>query len=311
MRLGFAGTPEFAACILQALLDRGHRPAIVLTQPDRPAGRGLAPQPSAVKRLALAKGLSVAQPASLKSGESQRALADADLDVLVVVAYGLILPPDALTLPRWGCLNVHASLLPRWRGAAPLQRAILAGDSETGVCIMQMNAGLDTGPVVHRASAAIAPDETTESLHDRLATLGGEALCAVLTRAGPWPSTPQPDAGVTYAAKIDKAEARIDWSAPAAAVDRQVRAFNPIPGAWSEIGRDRMALERIKVWQSSIAPLKGGSPGEILAISDEALCVACGEGSVLLGELQRPGQRRGPARAFCQGLGLGVGDRFA
>jgi len=223
----------------------------------------------------------------------------------VVVAYGLLLPPEALALPRWGCLNVHASLLPRWRGAAPLQRAILAGDAETGVCIMQMDAGLDTGPVVAHASTPIAPDETTASLHDRLAALGGETLCAVLGRPGPWVSVPQPAGGVTYAAKIDKAEARIDWAAPAAAVDRQIRAFNPIPGAWSEI-----AGERVKVWKTSIAPLKGGAPGEILAVNDEALCVACGGGSVLLGELQRPGQRRGPARAFCQGLGLKVGDLF-
>ncbi len=305
MRLGFAGTPEFAARVLQALLDAGYRPEIVLTQPDRPAGRGLAPQPSTVKQLALKHGLPVAQPETLKTADGRKALADADLDVLVVVAYGLILPAEALASPRWGCLNVHASLLPRWRGAAPLQRAILAGDAETGVCIMQMDAGLDTGAVVSRAATSLAPDETTASLHDRLAALGGEALCAVLARPGPWPSTPQPDDGVTYAAKIDKAEARIDWSAAAAAVDRQIRAFNPIPGAWSEIGG-----ERVKVWQSSIGPLKGGAPGEILAVSDEALCVACGEGSVLLGELQRPGQRRGAARAFCQGLGLKVGDRF-
>jgi len=306
MRAGFAGTPEFAARVLQRLLDRGHRPECVFTQPDRPAGRGLAPQPSAVKKLALAHGLPVAQPASLKTDESRQTLADAELDVLVVVAYGLILPPEALALPRWGCLNVHASLLPRWRGAAPLQRAILGGDAETGVCVMQMDAGLDTGPVVHRVPTPIAPDETTESLHDRLASLGGDALCAVLARPGPWPGTPQGEAGVSYAAKIDKSEARIDWTAAAAAVDRQVRAFNPIPGAWSEI-----CGERIKAWQSSIAPLRGGVPGEILVVSDEALCVACGEGSVLLGELQRPGQRRGPARAFFQGLGLRVGDRFA
>lgn len=305
MRLGFAGTPEFAARVLQALFDVGHRPDIVLTQPDRPAGRGLAPQPSAVKRLALEQGLPVAQPETLKTDGGRQALADARLDVLVVVAYGLLLPPEALALPRWGCLNVHASLLPRWRGAAPLQRAILAGDAETGVCIMQMDAGLDTGPVAHRIATPIAPDETTASLHDRLAALGGEALRAVLAEPGPWASTPQPAEGVTYAAKIDKAEARIDWTAAAAAVDRQVRAFNPIPGAWSEISG-----ERVKVWQSSIAPLRGGVPGEILAVNDEALCVACGEGSVLLGELQRPGQRRGAARAFCQGLGLKVGDRF-
>ena len=305
MRLGFAGTPEFAARVLQALLDAGHRPELVLTQPDRPAGRGLAPQPSAVKRLALEQGSHLAQPESLKTAEGRQALADADLDVLVVVAYGLLLPPEALALPRWGCLNVHASLLPRWRGAAPLQRAILAGDAETGVCIMQMDAGLDTGPVVHRIATPIAPDETTASLHDRLAALGGETLCAVLGRPGPWVSMPQPDEGVTYAAKIDKAEARIGWTASAAEVDRQIRAFNPIPGAWSEI-----AGERVKVWKTSIGPLKGGSPGEILAVSDEALCVACGEGSVLLGELQRPGQRRGPSPAFCQGLGLKVGDHF-
>ncbi|MBU3693234.1 MAG: methionyl-tRNA formyltransferase [Rhodocyclaceae bacterium] len=311
MRLGFAGTPEFAARVLQALLDTGHRPQVVLTQPDRPAGRGLASQPSAVKKLALAQGIAVAQPQTLRTVEGRQVLADADLDVLVVVAYGLILPVEALTLPRWGCLNVHASLLPRWRGAAPLQRAILAGDAETGVCIMQMDAGLDTGPVVRRVSTPIAPDETTESLHDRLATLGGAALCDVLARPGPWLSTAQPEAGVTYAAKIDKAEARINWARPAVEVDRQIRAFNPIPGAWGEIACERIGVERVKVWQSSIGPLKGGAPGEILAVSDGALCVACGEGSVLLGELQRPGQRRGPARAFCQGLGLGVGDRFA
>lgn len=306
MRLGFAGTPDFAAGVLQTLIDAGHVPVVVLTQPDRPAGRGLAPQPSAVKRLARSYGVPVAQPVTLRTPEGRQALADAALDVLVVVAYGLLLPVEALELPRWGCLNVHASLLPRWRGAAPLQRAILAGDAETGVCIMQMDAGLDTGPVVARDSTPIAPDETTASLHDRLAALGGETLCEVLGRPGPWVSVPQPDEGATYAAKIEKSEARIDWSAPAAAVDRQIRAFNPIPGAWSEI-----AGERVKVWRTSLAPLSGGAPGEILAINDEAMCVACGEGSVLLGELQRPGQRRGPARAFCQGLGLRVGDGFA
>lgn len=310
MRVGFAGTPDFAARALQALLDAGHRPQLVLTQPDRPAGRGLAPQPSAVKTLALAQGLAVAQPETLKTAEARATLADAALDVLVVVAYGLILPPEALALPRWGCLNIHASLLPRWRGAAPLQRAILAGDAETGVCIMQMDVGLDTGPVVRRVTTPIAPDETTDSLHERLARLGGEAICAVLAESGPWLAESQPAEGVTYAAKIDKAEARIDWTASAAAVDRQVRAFNPIPGAWSEVGRRSMGLERVKVWQSSLGPLNGGVPGEILAISGEALCVATGQGSVMLGELQRPGQRRGPARAFCQGLGLQVGDRF-
>jgi len=305
MRIGFAGTPEFAACALQALLDAGHRPVLALTQPDRPAGRGLAPQPSAVKQLALAHGLTIAQPETLKTAESRQALVDAKLDVLVVVAYGLILPQAALDLPRWGCLNIHASLLPRWRGAAPIQRAILAGDSETGVCIMQMDAGLDTGAVILRRRTPIAADETTETLHQRLAALGGEAICTVLAKPGPWPGEPQPAVGATYAAKIDKAEARIAWEASAAEVDRQIRAFNPVPGAWGNIRG-----ERVKVWQSSLGPLNGGVPGEILAISDAALCVACGRGSVLLGELQRPGQRRGAARAFCQGLGLRVGDRF-
>jgi methionyl-tRNA formyltransferase len=226
MRVIFAGTPEFAARALEAIAAAGNDVPLVLTQPDRPAGRGMAMQPSAVKKAALARGLEVFQPPTLRDEASRARIAAVGADVMVVAAYGLILPQAVLDLPRFGCINIHASLLPRWRGAAPIQRALLAGDTETGVCIMQMEAGLDTGPVLMREALPIAPDDSTGSLHDRLADLGARLAVAALSGL-PLPAQPQPAEGVTYAHKIEKAESLIDWSRPAADIDRQVRAFSP------------------------------------------------------------------------------------
>jgi methionyl-tRNA formyltransferase len=230
MKLIFAGTPEFAAQSLSAILAAGHQVALVLTQPDRPSGRGMTLRPSPVKALALASGIEVFQPLTLKDPAVQERLHAVGAEVMVVAAYGLILPQAVLDLPRYGCLNIHASLLPRWRGAAPIQRAILAGDTETGVCIMQMEAGLDTGPVLLSDRLPLASDETAGSLHDKLADLGARLIVNALEKI-PLPAVPQSDTGITYAAKIEKAEALLDWRLPAAEIERKVRAFNPFPGA--------------------------------------------------------------------------------
>ncbi len=303
MKVIFAGTPAFAAQALTAIIAAGHEVALVLTQPDRPAGRGMALQPSAVKQVALAHGIEVFQPLSLKDAEAQARLAGLAAEVMVVAAYGLILPQAVLDLPRHGCLNIHASLLPRWRGAAPIQRALLAGDAETGVCIMQMEAGLDTGPVLLREAFPIAGDDTTASLHDKLAACGARLIVDALARL-PLPAAPQPAAGVTYAHKIEKAEAAIDWTRSAAELDRHLRAFNPFPGAQAQF-----AGQTVKLWAAQ--PVAGaGEPGCVLAVDRQAVVVACGSGALAVTELQKAGGKRLPVREFLAGHPLQPGDRF-
>jgi methionyl-tRNA formyltransferase len=312
LRVGFAGTPEFAAEALAAILAAGHAVPLVLTQPDRPAGRGMKLQPSAVKQCALQHGLPVAQPTSLKldgrypeeAAAARVALQAAQLDVLVVAAYGLILPQWVLDLPRLGCLNIHGSLLPRWRGAAPIHRAIEAGDAETGVTIMQMDAGLDTGDMLLVAPEPIRPDDTTATLHDRLATLGGQWIVEALALAarGGLTATPQPAEGITYAHKIDKQEAALDWTLPAAVLARRVRAFDPFPGA-----SFRRTGEVVKVWQADAVDGQG-APGTVLAVESDRLVVACGVGALALTSLQRPGGRRQPVREVLQRWAIGVGE---
>ncbi|MED5620488.1 methionyl-tRNA formyltransferase [Ideonella sp. BN130291] len=316
MRVGFAGTPEFAAVALQRLLEARFSVPLVLTQPDRPAGRGMKLQPSPVKQLAQAHTIPVLQPRSLRldgkypddAAAAGRQLVEARLDVLVVAAYGLILPQWVLDLPRLGCLNIHASLLPRWRGAAPIHRAIEAGDTRTGITIMQMDAGLDTGDMLLVEPLEIAADDTTGTLHDRLAALGGRLIVEALEAAacGGLPRRPQPLEGVSYAHKIDKSEAAIDWSLPAAVIERRVRAFDPFPGASFQLGGDA-----IKLWRAALRADAGGEPGTLVHADAQRLTVACGEGSLDLLELQRPGGRRQPVQAFVHGRPLASGQRLA
>jgi len=292
LRLAFAGTPEFAVPHLRACLAENVEIAAVYTQPDRPAGRGRALAASPLKQAALAAGLRVEQPDSLRGAPAQQGLRDLDLDLLVVVAYGLILPRKVLALPRLGCWNVHASLLPRWRGAAPIQRALLAGDAETGVCLMQMEAGLDTGPVLLERKLAIAADDTGGTLHDRLAALGAQVLHEglQLAQAGATlTATLQPDTGVTYAHKLDKVEAQLDWTASATALERKVRAFDPWPVAQAQI-----AGETLRIWRAVTRPSAavGREPGSIVGAGRDGIDVACGEGVLRLVEVQRAGGRR-------------------
>lgn len=315
MRLAFAGTPEFAEVALARLQAAGFDIPLVLTQPDRPAGRGLKLNPSPVKATAQAHGMAVAQPRSLRldgkypddAAQAREALLSAQVDVMVVAAYGLILPQWVLDLPPRGCLNIHASLLPRWRGAAPIHRAIEAGDARTGITIMQMDAGLDTGDMLLTESVAIAPDDTTASLHDRLATLGGRLIVETLELAacGGLKPTPQPAEGVTYAHKIDKAEAAIDWALPASTIERRIRAFDPFPGASGQLSG-----EAIKLWRAQVVNASG-TPGTVLAVTDDGITVASGDGALLLTELQRPGGKRLPARQFLQGKPVQPGQVFA
>ena len=293
MKVAFAGTPEFAAAALEAILAAGFDVPLVLTQPDRPAGRGMQLQPSPVKRVALAAGIPVHQPEKLRTPEQQAPLAAVQADVLVVAAYGIILPQAVLDIPRFGCLNIHASLLPRWRGAAPIQRAIMAGDAETGVAIMQMEAGLDTGPVLAEARTPIGLDETTADLHDRLAGMGAALIVDVLGRL-PMVAVPQAEDGVIYASKIDKAEARIDWSRPAVEVDRLIRGLSPFPGAWCEIGDERVKLLRSRVIAGA------GAPGEVLG----GFQVACGSGAIEVLQAQRAGKRPMEASEILRGMVL-------
>jgi len=317
MRLAFAGTPEFARIGLEALVAAGHDIALVLCQPDRPAGRGMKTEAAPVKAFARERGFPVAQPRGLRldgrfaadAAAARAALEAAAPEAIVVAAYGLILPDWVLALPRLGCINIHASLLPRWRGAAPIQRAIEAGDAETGVTLMQMDAGLDTGAILLTATTPIAADDTSATLLARLAALGGELVVRGLAdaAAGRLSPRPQPGAGVTYAAKIAKAEATIDWRAPAATIERRLRAFDPFPGA-----RGTLDGETITCWRGVVRPLARGSaaPGEILAASGDALVVACGEGALALLELQRPGGRRMAAADFLRGRPPAPGTRF-
>ena len=291
MRIGYAGTPPFAVPALEALHAAGHEVALVLTQPDRPAGRGLKLTPSAVAECAARLALRVEKPPTLKAAEAQALVADARLEVLVVAAYGLILPPAVLSLPTRGCLNIHASLLPRWRGAAPIHRAILAGDPRTGVCIMKMDAGLDTGPVVLERAIDIAPDDTTGTLTARLAGLGAAAIVEALAGVDVLIPHPQDESRATYAAKVRKDEARIDWREDAAAIARRIRAFDPQPGTEAAI-----AGETVKVWRAHAVEGRG-QPGEVLATAP-ALVVACGSGALRIEQLQRPGGRRIAAAEF-------------
>jgi methionyl-tRNA formyltransferase len=316
MKVVFAGTPEFAAVALEALLRAGVEVPLVLTQPDRPAGRGMKLQASAVKQLAQQHGIPVAQPRSLRldgkfpqdAAQAQAGLQAAAADAMVVAAYGLILPLWVLQQPRLGCLNIHASLLPRWRGAAPIHRAVEAGDAQTGVTIMQMDEGLDTGDMLLREPVTIGPQDTTGLLHDRLARLGGRLVVEALELAacGGLRPVAQPAEGVTYAHKIDKAEGRIDWRLPADAIERRVRAFDPFPGASTEVG-----AETLKVWaaQADATPQNTPAiPGEVLACDGAGVWVQCGQGRLCLTELQRPGGKRLPVAEFQLGKGLQAGD---
>ena len=298
MRVVFMGTPEFSVPVLDALAAAGHQIACVYTQPPRPAGRGQAERPSPVQARAEAMGIPVRHPKSLRTPEAQAEFAALDADIAVVVAYGLILPQAVLEAPRRGCLNIHASLLPRWRGAAPIQRAIMAGDAETGVCIMQMEAGLDTGPVLLRHAIPIGAEETAGELHDRLSALGAAAIVEALARLDDLEPQPQPEAGVTYAQKIDKAEARLDWTRDAPHIDRQIRGLSPFPGAWTMIGGKRVKLLRSRLAQGS------GAPGTVM--SD--LIVACGTGAVAITEVQPEGKPRMTAEAFLRGARIASGS---
>jgi methionyl-tRNA formyltransferase len=304
VRILFAGTPPFAAAALNALAKAGHDIALVLTQPDRPAGRGMKLTSSAVKQAAHALGLPVSQPDSLKTPEAQAELRAADADVMVVAAYGLILPQAVLDLPRFGCLNIHASLLPRWRGAAPIQRAILAGDTETGITIMQMDAGLDTGAMLSKIVVPIRDSDTAGSLHDVLAAAGAKAIVAALDDFAELVPEAQDDARSTYAAKLTKDEARLDWRQPATVLARAVRAYNPVPGAWTLL--DGAPL---KIW-SAQAITGSGVPGDVLRAETDQLVVACGSGALALQEIQPAGSKRMTAAAFLAGRPLSPGTRF-
>ena len=290
MKVVFMGTPEFSVPVLEALHQR-HEIVAVYCQPPRPAGRGKADRPSPIQARAEALGLTVRHPVSLRNPEAVAEFAALGAEVAVVVAYGLILPKPVLDAPRLGCLNIHASLLPRWRGAAPIHRAIMAGDRETGVCIMQMEAGLDTGPVLLREAVEIGAEETTSELHDRLSALGARLIVAALERL-PLPAVPQPEEGVTYAAKIDKAEARVDWTRPAVEVDRLIRGLSPFPGAWVEVNGERVKLLRSRLAEGQ------GAPGRVLG----GFTVACGTGAVEVLEAQREGKRPMPAADVLRGL---------
>ena len=298
MKVIFAGTPDFAAQALRAIAAAGFEIPLVLTQPDRPKGRGMQLQASPVKQAALELGLTIAQPASLRHEEAQALLRAQNADVMVVAAYGLILPQAVLDTPAHGCLNIHASLLPRWRGAAPIQRAIEAGDAETGVCIMQMDAGLDTGAVVSTHRYPIKNTDTANEVHNALMQLGAQAIVAdlqQLQQTGRLNATPQPQTGITYAQKLTKEEAKIDWHQPAPVIEHKIRAFNPVPGAWVEY-QDRP----LKIWQAE-AVEQSGRAGEVLAISSDGLIVACGEGALNITELQPAGSKRMPVAAFAAG----------
>ena len=292
MKIIFMGTPDFSVPVLDAL-HQVHEIVAVYSQPPRPAGRGKSDRSSPVQTRAMALGLPVRHPVSLRSEDAAKDFAALGADVAVVVAYGLILPQNILDAPRHGCLNIHASLLPRWRGAAPIHRAIMAGDRETGVCIMQMEAGLDTGPVLMRESLRIGAEETTADLHDRLSALGARLILQALDQL-PLPAEPQPAEGVTYAAKIDKAEARVDFTRPAVEVDRLIRSLSPFPGAWTDVNG-----ERVKLLRSRLAT-GHGSPGQVLG----GFTIACGTDAVEITQAQREGKRPMPATEILKGLAL-------
>ena len=305
MKAIFAGTPDFAAAALKAIAAAGFEIPLVLTQPDRPKGRGMQLAPSPVKQAALELGLRVAQPEKLRNNaEALQMLKEVEADVMVVAAYGLILPQDVLDTPKHGCLNIHASLLPRWRGAAPIQRAIEAGDAETGVCIMQMSIGLDTGDVVSEHRYAIQSTDTANEVHDALMNLGAAAIVADLQQLkteGRLKSVKQPEEGVTYAQKLSKEEARVDWNESAAVIERKIRAFNPVPAAWVEYQGKPM-----KIWRAEVVAQQGRA-GEVLSCSADGLVVACGENALMITELQPSGSKRMPIAAFAAGHKIEVG----
>ena len=307
MRIAFAGTPTFAAVALQALLDAGFEVVLVLTQPDRPAGRGLREAPSEVKKLVLRHGLLLVQPRDLRNEEIIVQLRATAAQAMVVAAYGLILPKTVLDLFPAGCINIHASLLPRWRGAAPIQRAILAGDRETGISIMRMEPGLDTGPVYLARRISILPIDDAGSLHDRLAALGASCIVEALPQIADGMLAPasQPSDGITYAHKITKPEAVIDWQRDSVEVHRQIRAFNPVPGAFS-----KLRSEPVKIWQGVTVAGARGVPGEILNCGPRGIEVACGNGALKVTELQKAGGKRLLAADFLRGLSLAPGERF-
>ncbi|UWQ14672.1 methionyl-tRNA formyltransferase [Aliiroseovarius sp. M344] len=294
MRLVFMGSPDFSVPVLEALVEAGHDIAAVYCQPPRPAGRGKKDRPGPVHARAEELGLEVRHPVSLKGVDEQKAFDELNADVAVVVAYGLILPQAVLDAPKHGCLNIHASLLPRWRGAAPIHRAIMAGDTETGVCIMQMEAGLDTGPVLLREATPIGEQETTAQLHDRLSVMGARLIADALAQLGNLTANPQPEDGVIYAHKIDKTEAKIDWTRPAVEVDRLIRGLSPFPGAKCD-----MEGEQVKLLASRVVD-KTGAPGQVL----DGLVIACGEGAIEVLRAQRPGKRAMDADDFLRGFDL-------
>jgi methionyl-tRNA formyltransferase len=305
MRLIFAGTPPFAAAALQALHDAGHDIALVLTQPDRPAGRGMKLTESAVGQTARNLGLALAKPDHLKDANIRETLAATQAEVMVVAAYGLLLPQAVLDIPAKGCLNIHGSLLPRWRGAAPVQRAILAGDAETGIGIMRMEAGLDTGPVLLEKRMPIEADDTSATLFDKLTRLGAEAIVEALQKLDTLKPQPQPAEGVTYAHKLTRAEAPLDWQRTAVDLDRQIRAFDPFPGAEAQF--DGSAL---KIWKAM--PVAGtGMPGTVIELKSEGPVVACGQGALQIETVQKPGGRRQPAAEWARTVNLTAGQRFA
>ncbi|MEP3332469.1 methionyl-tRNA formyltransferase [Sedimentitalea sp.] len=301
MRIIFMGTPDFSVPVLEALVAAGHEIAAVYSQPPRPAGRGKKERPSPVQARAEAMGLAVRHPVSLRDDAALAEFRALNADIAVVVAYGLILPQAILDAPTRGCLNIHASLLPRWRGAAPIHRAIMAGDPSTGVCIMQMEAGLDTGPVLMRAETEIGSEETTAELHDRLSEMGAGLIVQALEQLDALTPDPQPDIGVTYAQKIDKAEARIDWARSAVDIDRQIRGLSTFPGAWTEI-----AGQRVKLLASLLAS-GAGNPGEVL---DDTLTIACGDGAISLLRLQRAGKGAQDAETFLRGCPVPKGTQL-
>lgn len=307
MKIIFAGTPHFAASALEALLANNHEVVVVLTQPDRPAGRGMQLASSPVKQLALQHGIAVMQPLTLKTAEVLQQLAAFQADVMVVAAYGLILPLAVLQLPRKGCLNIHASLLPRWRGAAPIQRAILAGDDQTGITIMQMDEGLDTGAMLFKKACMISAHDTAQTLHDKLAILGAQAINEVLNKLdqGGLGGVAQDASQATYAAKLVKSEARLDWTQSAANLERAIRAYNPVPVAYTFLHDTT-----IKIWQARMAEAGQGEAGTVLAVDKHGIQVACGQGALCLEVLQRPNGKSLPASQFVQGFIIKVGDRF-
>ena len=298
MRLVFMGSPDFSVPVLDALVSAGHQIACVYCQPPRPAGRGKKDRPTPVHARAVELGLPVRHPTSLRHAEVQQEFAALQADVAVVVAYGLILPQAVLDAPRHGCLNIHASLLPRWRGAAPIHRAIMAGDAETGICIMQMEAGLDTGPVLLRLATPIGQNETTGALHDRLSVLGAKGILQALADLGQLLPSPQPDVGVCYAEKIDKSEACVNWARPAVDLHRQIRGLSPFPGAWTLIDGARVKLLGAELATGT------GAPGTVL---DEGLRIACGEGALRITRLQRAGKAAQDADTALRGMAVPAG----